>query len=100
MRRRRTPDTLAEAFDGLRSDYSASRATRFRRTRTGLSAAGSGADYHYRNESDFLRVREYARDMDRNDCIVGQTIDRAVTTVVQDGFTLDAAPAPRRSTRT
>ena len=49
---------------------------------------GSGADYHYRSEADYLRIIEYARDLDRNDCVVGQTVSRAVENEIQDGFTL------------
>lgn len=92
MSRRRRPTELAstaETFETLRADYAAAKSHRYRRRRTGVSALGSGADFHYRSESDYLRIMEYARDMDRNDCIVGQTIDRAVTNQVQDGMTLD-----------
>ena len=91
MARRRRSDgpSLAENFSELRNDYAAAKTSRFRRRRTGVAAAGSGADYHYRNESDYLRLMEFARDMDRNDCLVGQTIDRAVMNTVQDGFVLD-----------
>jgi lambda family phage portal protein len=81
--------TLAENFLDLKADYAAARASRFRRVRTGIPSLGAGSDYHYRNESDWLRVLEYARDMDRNDCIVGQTIDRAVLNTIQTGFDLE-----------
>lgn len=84
-----SPEHTQEQFENLRSDYSAAKRSRFRRVRQGVPASGSSADYHYRSESEFLRVMEYARDMDRNDAIVGQTIDRAVANEVQDGFTLD-----------
>lgn len=80
----------AGAFEDLRADYEAAKTSRFRRRRRGLSPTGSGADYHYRNESDYLKIMEYARDMDRNDMIVGQMVDRAVINEIQDGFTLDA----------
>lgn len=83
-------DSIADAFEGLRQDYSAAKASRYRRRRVGVSATGSGADYHYRNESDYLRIIEEARDMDRNDIIVGQTVERAVDNIVQEGFSLDA----------
>jgi lambda family phage portal protein len=81
--------TLAETFSGLRDDLNAARSSRFRRRRTGLATMGSGADYHYRSEADYLKVMEYARDMALNDCMVGQTIDRAVTNIVQDGIPPD-----------
>jgi len=84
------PDvTTAERFENLRSDYAAAKTSRWRRRRTGVASMGSGADYHYRSEGDYLRLLELARDMDRNDTIVGQTIDRAVTNQIQDGITLD-----------
>jgi len=86
--RNRDNPSLIESFADLRADYSAAKRSRFRRRRTGLAPAGSGADYHYRSEADYLRIMEYARDMDRNDCIVGQTIDRATENEIQDGFTL------------
>ncbi len=54
-----------------------------------MTPPGSGADYHYANEAQFLRLRERARDYQRNDCIVGQAVRRLTASVVQDGFTLD-----------
>lgn len=81
--------TTADHFDGMKADYQGARASRFRRKRTGIATNGSGADYHYRNDSDYLRLMEYARDMDRNDVIVGQTINRAVDNMLQDGLKVD-----------
>jgi lambda family phage portal protein len=81
--------TIVNEFDKIRSDYDMSRENRFIRRRTGLAPQGGSADYHYRNEADYYRDIEKARDMDRNDCIVGQTVDRSVDNIVQDGFTLD-----------
>lgn len=83
--------TIRDNLPGISSDYSASKSSRFRRKRTGISLAGSGADYHYRNESDYLRLLEYARDMDRNDALVGQLVDRVVDNTIQDGFRLEPA---------
>lgn len=91
MMRRREPNNIVESFESIRTDYAAAKASRYRRRRVGVSSAGSGADYHYRSESDYLRIIEEARDMDRNDAIVGQTIDRAVDNIYQEGFTLDVA---------
>lgn len=81
--------TLPEEFDKIRADYDMSRESRFVRRRTGLAPQGGSADYHYRTEEFYYRDIEKARDMDRNDSIVGQTIDRAVANEVQDGFSLD-----------
>jgi lambda family phage portal protein len=89
MRRAQTP-TTAQAFEDFRADYQAAKTSRFRRNRTGLALSGSGADYHYRSESDYLRLMEQARDFDRNDALVGQTVDRAVVNTIQNGFRLDA----------
>ena len=67
-RRLQQPEiTTAEAFENMRSDYNAARQTRFRRRLTGVASGGSGSDYHYRNESDYLRMLELARAGDRND---------------------------------
>lgn len=81
--------SLAGRFEGMRADYQAAKQGRFRRRRDGLMYAGSGGDFHYRNEADYFRVIEYARDMDRNDAIVGQMVDRAVMNTVQNGFQAD-----------
>jgi capsid protein len=80
---------LHKNLDDAQASYSAARRSRFRRLRTGTLAMGSGADYHYAIQSDYLRVLEDARDMDRNDAIVGAIVDRAVTNLVQDGMTLE-----------
>lgn len=75
--------SMMEAFSDLRADYAAAQPSRFRRTRTGLYGS---ADAHYANERKFLEMREYARDMDRNDAIVGSLLDRATDNAVQGGF--------------
>ena len=85
----RGPTNLAGAFETMRNDYSAAKSNRFRRTRKGVSASGSGADYHYRTESDFLKIMEVARDMDRNDTVVGHIINRAVDCTIHGGLSLD-----------
>lgn len=81
--------SLVSDFDRLRADYAMSRESRFIRRRTGLAPAGSGADYHYRNEADYYRDIEKSRDLDRNDSVIGQITTRAVDNIVQDGFSLD-----------
>lgn len=73
----------------VRADYDMSRETRFNRRRTGLANLGGGPDYHYRIDSDYYRDIEKARDADRNDMIIGQTVTRAVNNIVQNGFVLD-----------
>lgn len=77
---------LAQSYLDLRADYAAMRSSQFRRQRVGL---GGAADAHYANESRFMEMREYARDMDRNDAIIGQAVDRAVDNLIQTGFRLE-----------
>jgi len=81
--------TLQSTFDSIRADYDMSRASRFVRRRTGVAPQGSGADYHYRTETQYYRDIEQARDMDRNDPLIGILADRRVDNIVQSGFKLD-----------
>ena len=81
--------TLQSAFDSIRADYEMSRASRFVRRRTGVAPQGSGADYHYRTETKYYQDIEQARDMDRNDALIGTIADRRVDNIVQQGFKLD-----------
>lgn len=88
-RRPREPESVADWFSGLRADYDAMRESRFVRRRTGINPTGSGADYHYRDESRYLRLMEYARDFDRNDVIAGPILDTVCTAWLRGGFVLD-----------
>lgn len=81
--------SLNEAFDSIRSDYSAAKQSRYRRRRTGILSVGSHADWHYRVEADYLRLMEYARDFDRNDMVIGQMVSRAVENTLQEGIHAD-----------
>lgn len=87
--RQRGDVTLAQAFNGLRADYNAARDTRFRRKLTGVNLSGSGADYHYRSDRDYLKMLELSRNFDRNDPIVGQGVSRLIANILQDGIQLD-----------
>lgn len=80
----RNQPTLAGSFQQVKADYAAAMPSRFRRNRNGL---GGTADAHITDEQ-FRRVREYVRDMDRNDAIIGQLVDRAVDNTVRNGFEL------------
>lgn len=82
---------MQEAYDDVRADFNAAKQTRFRRRRSGVAAQGSGADYHYRNETEWLRMMELARDIDRNDVVVGQGINRLIDNILQTGIQLDPA---------
>jgi len=81
--------SVSRAFDELRADYRAGKDSRFVSRLQGVSSVGSGADYHYRSEQQWLHVIERARHYQRNDQIVGQGIRRVVANIVQDGFQLD-----------
>lgn len=85
---RRGP-SLMQAYTELRADYSAARPSRFRKRLTGVSAMGSGADFHLRREADYLHIIELSREFDRNDMVVGQGVTRLIDNVLQDGFKLD-----------
>jgi lambda family phage portal protein len=71
-----------------RADYDAAKTSRFRRVRK-IPSAGADADYHYANETDYLRIIENARDMARNDVVVGPLVERAVMNTIQSGFAVD-----------
>jgi capsid protein len=80
---------LAEVFQHMRGDYNAAKQSRFRRRLTGVCSTGSSADYHIRNEYEYLRMIEQARAFDRDNCVIGQGVNRLVDNVVQGGFALD-----------
>ena len=80
---------IADTFAELRNDFRAAKTTRFTPRMNGVSAAGSGADYHYRVEYQYLHMIERARHFERNDCVVGQAIRRLVSNVIQEGFSPD-----------
>jgi lambda family phage portal protein len=87
--RRNSGPSIAESFDTIKADYNAMRASRYRRRRQGTALVGTNADYHFRYLYPYLRMVEEARDMDRNDVLIGQTVDRAVTNTVQAGMVVD-----------
>lgn len=80
---------LIRSFSEIRNDYSATRPSKFRRDRPGLPAMGASADYHLRNGATWLKALEYARDLDRNDTIIGPMLDRAADSTIQDGIDPD-----------
>ena len=80
---------VVSAFSDARADYDMSRASRFIRRRTGVAPTGAGEDWNYRSETKYYEDIEQARDMDRNDGLVGCLADRRVDNIVQQGFTLD-----------
>lgn len=82
-------NTIVEAFGAIRAEYYAAKSGRFRPRPKGLPSTGAGADYHYRDEAQYLYMMEWARNADRNNMVVGQAVRRLVNNVVQDGFRLD-----------
>ncbi len=89
--RRKTSDPLALTDVGAaRSDYEmAKRGGAQTRIRRGVPSQGAGADYHYRNESDWLWMQELAWEIFRNHPMVGSVVRRAVENQIQDGFNYD-----------
>lgn len=75
---------IQERLDELRADYQIERRNRFRRDRPGVSGTGRSADWHHRNETRYIEGIELARDVDRNDMIVGQGLNRLCDNLFQD----------------
>ena len=92
----RKPKGLQSTFDDIRADYDATRQSRFVRRRVGVAAQGSDENYHFRTESKYYELIEQARDMDRNDGLVGTLADRRVDNIVQQGFTLDTKTGDKK----
>ena len=82
--------SLQTQYSDLKSDYDTAKENRFYRTPSGIATQGSGPDYHYRTETAYFRTIELARNIRRNDKVVGQGIRTLVRNVIQDGFTLEA----------
>jgi len=73
-----------------RNDYlMANRRNAQSRRRKGVPSQGAPADYHYRNQGDWLWMSELAWDMYRNNMILGSITDRAVENQLQGGFAYD-----------
>ena len=80
---------MLKANDQARADYRMSKQSRFLKRKTGLATGGGTGDYHIRSEQDYYRDIEKARDMDRNDVMAGQMLDRLTVNIVQEGFAID-----------
>jgi len=88
--------SFRDAFGELKQDYAIGTNTRYRPQPRGVSINGTGQDYHYRNETNFLRAIERSRYFDRDNMVVGQGVNRLVANVIQDGFTLDVRTGDKR----
>lgn len=86
--RRTTADRIGVANVGdSKSDYTMAKRRGIQtRVRRGVPSQGAGADYHYRNESDWLWMQELAHEIYRNHMVVGSVVDRAVEYQIGDGF--------------
>lgn len=91
MARRRGVINVPQVMAEQHAAYRAGQETRFQSRLQGVDPSGSGADYHYRTERDWLHAIERARDYQRNDPIVGQGVRRLVANIIQGGFTLDTS---------
>lgn len=85
------PRTRNNVFSGMteiRADYEAAKPSRFRRARQ-LPTSGASADYHLRNQQDFLNMLELVRDFERNEPLLRQAVRRLVNNVNPGAMTLD-----------
>ncbi len=80
---------IMSAMESLRNDWTISKSSRFRRNRPGVTISGTAADYHFRNENDYYKAMEMARDFDRNDCVVSQGVSRLIDNVGPGDFLCD-----------
>jgi len=77
---------LAKSFFSLRADYDAARPSIYRRTRIGIIPQGTGADWHIRIQTAYFQMVELARELMRNNVILGQGVRRMTANIVQGGF--------------
>lgn len=87
-----------ESYQDIRGDYDGMRPSKYVRERNYL---GGSADSHLSQSwAQYWRLREYARDMMRNDGIIGQAVVRAADNVCGDGFQLDMLTSDKGLNRT
>src|SRR3989304_1416313 len=89
-RRRSIAGNILDQFAELKLDYNIAKASRYKRTKTGVMTLGSHADYHYRTETAYFGAMEAAREMTRNNPLVMQGVRRLVGNVLGRGFVLDS----------
>jgi lambda family phage portal protein len=83
-------------FQELKNDYTGGKSSIYRRERTNVPLAGSHADFHYRNEQEFLKLIEYSWDMYRNDVVAGLIIKRIISSVIPKPITPDPKTKGKR----
>ena len=85
--------TIAQAFRDMkhefhvRADYAAAKPSRHQRIRAGLGGTG---DAHIASQHQFDKIREYCRDMERNEPVIGPLVYLAATNMMP----LNLKPAP------
>lgn len=90
-----TTDRVLEKFSSARKSYrdrngyKAAESSRFMKRPTSPFSDGSSGDQHFRSEYQYHLMAERAEELDRNDIVAGQAMDRLVCNVLQHGFTLD-----------
>lgn len=86
---RRSEFKFVDVWNELRNDFRMGSDSRFHSRLTGVQPQGSGADYHIRNERQWLHMIERARFYRREDPVVSQGVRRLISNIIQDGFNLD-----------
>lgn len=81
--------SMRESWGDIRADFDAGKPGRLTRQRIGLPVMGAGADYHLRNEWQYLRIIETIRDMARNDGVIDRALTIATNNTIDSGFTVD-----------
>ena len=82
----RQPKSIQQTFSGMKAEYAGMTETRFRRRRPGVNGVGAPGDAHYETEARFMKMREYARTMVRDDGCAKFLIERAVDNIIGSGF--------------
>lgn len=89
MLMRQDSTAVLESAREAMSNYSASEETRYTKPLRNVAINGSNADYHIANDMLFYRMIERMREIDRNDCVVGQGVRRFVNKVLRSGMIVD-----------
>lgn len=80
---------LPEHFNEMYAAWALGEDNRYLPRLRGIDPQGTGADYHYADETTYFKGIERARAMDREDCVLGQGTRRLVNTVLREPTNLD-----------
>jgi len=86
---RKTP-TLVENFEKIRANYESIQENRVNNQIKNYNINGAGADWHIRDDWEYLKLIESARSADRNNVVIGQAVSRVINNVLQGGIGLNA----------